>query len=89
LSWVPLLLPGPDSVFRGPVRLFLDPSCCVFLGLVAGRRATSGWQYTYLYQVEVPLVGELFQEGEDLPQPYTKCCVLFLEIVGGRRATTG
>ncbi len=22
-----------------------------------------------MYQVEVPLAGELFQEGEDLPQP--------------------
>ncbi len=25
--------------------------------------------------MEVPLAGELFQEREELPQPYTKCCV--------------
>ncbi len=43
----------------------------------------------YMYQVEVRLAATIFQEGEDLPQPYTKCCVLFFELIAGRRATTG
>ncbi len=63
------LLPGPDSVFRCPVRLFLDPSCP--LRYLASHSAG----LHQVKKVEVLLAGELFQENQDLPQPYTKCCV--------------